>query len=170
MKQGAATQGFPYNHEFVHCKQKALERNEDRAGQHCNSTKHTRFERLKPYNIRCFPTKNHSTSSFLLQKHPLSPLFPCNNQCFGVFPQTFPHSTNPQPTTERTLPRKYFRVGNAALMLTLHEALGDRFTVVLEELMGGRVGAWMELFGCFEDLFGRFSCFQMVFPLALFFF
>ncbi|CAK9007710.1 unnamed protein product [Durusdinium trenchii] len=31
------------------------------------------------------------------------------------------------------LEEKYFRVGNAALMLTLHEALGDRFTVVLEE-------------------------------------
>lgn len=31
------------------------------------------------------------------------------------------------------LEEKYFRVGNAALMLTLHEALGDQFTVVLEE-------------------------------------
>eukprot|EP00435_Cladocopium_sp_Y103_P051744 s87_g16.t1 len=31
------------------------------------------------------------------------------------------------------LEEKYFRVGNAALMLTLHEALGDQFTVILEE-------------------------------------
>ncbi|CAJ1330007.1 unnamed protein product [Effrenium voratum] len=31
------------------------------------------------------------------------------------------------------LEEKYFRVGNAALMLTLHEALGERFTTSLEE-------------------------------------
>eukprot|EP00434_Breviolum_minutum_P023825 symbB.v1.2.021018.t1/scaffold1796.1/size101022/3 len=31
------------------------------------------------------------------------------------------------------LEEKYFRVGNAALMLTLHEALGDKFTTMLEE-------------------------------------
>jgi len=31
------------------------------------------------------------------------------------------------------LEEKYFRVGNAALMLTLHEALGSRFTTSLEE-------------------------------------
>ena len=34
--------------------------------------------------------------------------------------------------------RKYFRVGNAALMLTLHEALGDKFTTMLEVPRGSR--------------------------------
>ena len=40
--------------------------------------------------------------------------------------------------------RKYFRVGNAALMLTLHEALGDKFTTMLEVR---RVGVWGVVLG-----------------------